>query len=126
MDDTPTNSKILQDALIANGFNVLIANSGEEGLQIIDKEKFTENDTILVDSNMPRMSGLDFIERVKRSGGKSDMKLYSKMKLPPEMEILAIRRGASGIAEFKDVVNSLLGRIDNLINKTEERLSKEI
>lgn len=125
VDDTPMNSEILAKMLKEKGFEVIIANDGNEGLNILKEQKFTEDDLILVDVNMPGMTGFEFVDKVKRAGGKSDMKMYSAMIPPPEYKTLALRAGASGISELNNVIDSVFNRLDNLVNQTAQRLKHE-
>lgn len=119
------NSQILKETLEKQGFQVLTADNGNDGLRILKEEKFTENDVILVDMNMPQMSGLEFVDRAKRAGGKSDMKIYTRGSIPNEYKILAHRVGAASIEGFEDVMVSIFARLNNVVNQTEQRLKHE-
>lgn len=59
-DDKPLLS-VLNDFLIARGFNVVTAESGEEGL---DRMEAFSPDIILLDVNMPGMGGIGFLRRI--------------------------------------------------------------
>lgn len=126
VDDTPMNAEVLSKMLREKGFEVILASDGNQGLDILKKEKFDENDLILVDVNMPGMNGFEFVENVKRSGGKSDMKMYSAMKPPIEFKTMALRAGASGISELNSVMDSVFNRLDNLVNQTQQKLDNPI
>ncbi len=64
LDDSPINIYMEKMILEKLGHRVFAANSGEEGLIIIDKENI---DCIITDINMPDMSGIEFAEKL-RSG----------------------------------------------------------
>lgn len=54
--------QIYRDILRLDGYNVLEAEDGEEGLQIIGQQK---PDLILLDLVMPKVSGFDVLTKVK-------------------------------------------------------------
>lgn len=56
VDDSPTDAHVIAEALTRNGYNVMQAGSGEEGITIAKAEK---PDLILMDVVMPGMSGFE-------------------------------------------------------------------
>ena len=54
IDDSPTELHLFQGMLEKNGFNTLVADSGEEGLR---QAKSSRPDCILMDVVMPGMNG---------------------------------------------------------------------
>jgi two-component system response regulator MtrA len=62
IDDDPAITELLSVILRANGFDVLIANNGQEGLQII-KEKSPR--LIILDLMMPDMDGWQVCKAVR-------------------------------------------------------------
>ena len=54
IDDSPTELHLFQGMLEKNGFNTLVADSGEEGLR---QAKTSRPDCILMDVVMPGMNG---------------------------------------------------------------------
>ena len=56
VEDDPTLSMIISETLQRNGFNIMTADNGEEGLK-----KFTKHgaDMIVADVMMPRMDGFE-------------------------------------------------------------------
>jgi len=63
IDDSPTMRKIVRDSLSKVGdFDVMEAENCHEGLE---KLVVTQVDLILVDCNMPGMSGIDFTKAVR-------------------------------------------------------------
>lgn len=61
VDDEPINRLIFQKSLEEH-FEVLLAESGAEGLEIIQEKRF---DFIVSDYTMPDMNGLEFIGQVR-------------------------------------------------------------
>ena len=62
VDDEPNILSSLRRLFRAKGYEVLIANGGEEGLAILEKEKV---DLIISDMRMPNMTGAVFLEHVR-------------------------------------------------------------
>jgi len=64
VDDSPTVREILEDILSANGFRVILAQDGYEGLVRVQDAR---PDLILLDLLMPRMDGYEVCRRLKRN-----------------------------------------------------------
>jgi len=62
VDDSKTMRQMLMHALSKAGFNVVQAEDGVEGLQVLSH---SNPDAIVTDINMPRMDGFGFIEGVR-------------------------------------------------------------
>ncbi len=62
VDDNPTNVKVLQTRLAAEGYEVVTAGDGEEGLAAARREK---PDLILLDVMMPKVDGLEVCRRLR-------------------------------------------------------------
>ncbi|MDO9266323.1 MAG: chemotaxis protein [Sulfurimonas sp.] len=75
LDDSSTARKIVKEALVKMGFDVLEAMDGKEGLQKLDElyelygEDLSKNLKIIIsDVEMPRMDGFHFAANVKEDG----------------------------------------------------------
>lgn len=69
VDDSPTDTHVLSEMLQKNGFSVITASSGEEGIEIARAQK---PDLVLMDIVMPGMSGFEAtraIAKDKETGG---------------------------------------------------------
>ena len=62
VDDTPDNVKVLRAFLHSAGFDVLIAEDGDEGIQVVE---YAMPDLILLDIMMPNMNGFDVCRHLK-------------------------------------------------------------
>ena len=62
IDDTPDNIKVLYQFLVGAGFEVLIAEDGEEGIQVT---KNARPDLILLDVMMPGLNGFEVCQLLK-------------------------------------------------------------
>jgi len=90
IDDEPGLRQTVSLILAEEGYTVHTASDGEEGLA---KANELEPDIILCDVRMPRLSGLDFLDRYKQAGGRGMvivMTAYGSI----EMAVDAMKRGA--------------------------------
>jgi two-component system chemotaxis response regulator CheY len=65
VDDAYTIRDALRTLLVANGFEVLEAESGEQGLEVLEQQTV---DLIISDLNMPGMDGLTMCGHIKARG----------------------------------------------------------
>ncbi len=65
VDDSRTMLAMLRHTLSDAGFDVLQAEDGQQGLDVLEQE---EVDIVITDINMPVMDGIEFIKRVRASG----------------------------------------------------------
>lgn len=70
VDDNPTNLAVLYEALEAQGYELLIAMSGEEALGIAAE---AQPALILLDINMPGMDGFETCRRLKADEGTKEI-----------------------------------------------------
>jgi len=66
VDDSPTVRQQVQIALKDCGFEILEASDGVEGISKISTDR--EVALVILDVNMPRMNGLEMLEKVKDAG----------------------------------------------------------
>lgn len=62
VDDEVNMCSVMQDILVDEGYEVMVAENGNEALQIVHK---VTPDLIITDINMPCMGGLDLLREVK-------------------------------------------------------------
>lgn len=62
VDDNPTNVKVLQTRLVAEGYEVVTAGDGEEGLATARQQT---PDLILLDVMMPKLDGIEVCRRLR-------------------------------------------------------------
>ena len=63
VDDNVAMSKTLSDILQMIGFNIHVAESGEEGIEKVKEWSF---DIILMDVKLPGMNGIDAFKEIKK------------------------------------------------------------
>lgn len=65
VDDSRTMLAMLKHTLTSAGYEVLQAEDGQQGLDVLAKESV---DLVITDVNMPVMDGMTFIRNVRASG----------------------------------------------------------
>ena len=87
IDDSEVALQIIKDDLEDGGFNVLLANSGQEALDIINAGE--RPDAVLVDLMMPGMDGGAFCKNMKSNDETKDIPVIL-VSMKEEAEIRAI------------------------------------
>lgn len=70
IDDQPENLRVLMDALEREGYQVVVALDGEEGLE---RAEFVRPDLILLDVQMPGLDGFETCRRLKQRAAVADI-----------------------------------------------------
>jgi two-component system KDP operon response regulator KdpE len=106
VDDEPQLRRALRSTLSALGFVVSDADSGEAALERVREEKF---DLILLDINMPGISGLETCRAMRARSDVSILMLTVRDRAEDKIE--ALDAGADGYVTKPFDVNELLARI---------------
>ena len=112
IEDEPTTARAIELMLTTEGFNVYSTDLGEEG---VDLGKLYDYDIILLDLNLPDMTGVDVLAKVK---GNSHLKRTPVVILTTSKEeedlVASYKLGANSyvrkpvdFGEFAKVVNSI-------------------
>jgi len=67
VDDEPQIRRVLQATLSSSGYDVILAKDGQEAIEMVIRE---HPDLILLDVNMPGMSGLDLHRHLSTAGNR--------------------------------------------------------
>ncbi|WP_370476478.1 tetratricopeptide repeat protein [Tamlana flava] len=70
VDDEPINRRVLENHLNLAGYQVFEASNGKEALELVEKNDF---DLILLDIMMPRMSGYEVCEIIRKTYSPSEL-----------------------------------------------------
>ena len=73
VDDSETQRLSLRMSLSLRGFEVILAEDGQEAWGIFQTKEFN---AVLTDYDMPHMDGLELIQRIRKSGSKVPIILY--------------------------------------------------
>ncbi len=96
VEDTLTQAMLFQHTLEKHGFQVKIARSGRQALEVIQKDR---PDAVLTDINMPEMSGYELAQKIKADSTTSDITvILLTATLSPEAIYECIKSGADEIA----------------------------
>lgn len=120
VDDRADNIEFMREYILEpNGYNVIVARDGEEGLKKALSEK---PDVMVSDLVMPKMGGLDLLEAL-RDKGVDLPAIMMTFHGSEETAVRAFRLGAKDYIIKPFTVEEMLNAIDNAL--VEARLRKE-
>jgi len=106
VDDEPQIRRVLRSTLSFRGYTISEATSGEEALQLVPKLK---PDLILLDMNLPGMSGVDTCREIRRT---SDAPIIMLTVRNAERDkVVALDAGADDYVTKPFSIEELLARI---------------
>ena len=114
IDDEKSIRNVLKDILANEGFTVEEATDGEEGLQKFQTGNF---DVILCDIKMPRIDGIEFLQKVMATGTELPVIMISGHG-NIETAVDAVKKGAFDYIAKPPDLNRLLITIRNALDKT--------
>jgi twitching motility two-component system response regulator PilH len=92
VDDSPTELHLFQNMLEKNGFQTLVADSGEEGIRQAQSQR---PDCILMDVVMPGMNGFQATRKLTRDPGTAQIPVIMITTKDQETDkIWGMRQGA--------------------------------
>ena len=92
VDDSPTEVHVLQTMLTKNGHEVVVATSGEEGVEMAKAEM---PDLILMDVVMPGMNGFQATRQISKNAETSSIPVIMVTTKDQETDkVWAMRQGA--------------------------------
>ncbi|HEX9952941.1 MAG TPA: response regulator transcription factor [Rubricoccaceae bacterium] len=117
VDDEPDLVELVEYALAAEGFRVLTARDGAEGLAIAEAER---PDLVVLDIMMPRLNGVELTERLRES---SHLRLTPILMLTARTgegdEIAGLEAGADDYLPKPVSTRRLISRIRALLRRSE-------
>lgn len=116
VEDESSMRNILKEELTEEGFKVLEALDGEEGLEIAKRE---HPDLILLDLKMPKMDGVEMLQKLREDEWGSTAKVI----------VLTVFKENEKIAEVLESGGydyiTKNGGVENVIQSVKEKLGKE-
>jgi len=114
VEDDYTTVQLIEFLLKKNNFEVLVANNGVEALEISRKQK---PDLILMDVIMPKMDGIEAIEKLQEDENTRDIPIVILSALGQEMDVMrGLQAGASGyiVKPFspKELLDEIRGKLE--------------
>lgn len=126
VDDNENNRAICKDNLEMEGCQVLLANNGEQGLNIAKEQK---PDLILLDIMMPVMDGFEFLERLKADPELANIPvLMLTAKSESKDVVRALESGAQDYLTKPFAIDELIARVNTLVRlkKVEDQLRASV
>ena len=116
VEDDKSYLWILRQSFENEGFSVLFAEDGEEGLEAAIKEK---PDLILLDILMPKMDGITMARKLKEKGTESYIMFLTNFK-----DAEHVSQAVEAVNETDYIVKSDL-HVDQIIVRVKKRLGTE-
>lgn len=95
VEDEPPLSEILKDHFENEGFRIIVAKDGEEGLGLALSKK---PDMILLDINLPKLNGLDMLKQLRTYEAGKSIPAIALTNLNDTKEVNEAL--ASGVSDF--------------------------
>lgn len=112
IEDDPLLTKMYEAKFTSEGFRVLIAHNGQEGLELATSESA---DIVILDIMMPKLSGIDLLEKLRKSKKGKDIPVIILTNLTEKEEReKAIKLG---VKEYLIKTNVTPGEIVEKIHK---------
>src|SRR5580704_11585932 len=113
IDDNPGSLELLSSALAQPDLEILTAGDPEEGLDLLHEH---HPQIVLTDLVMPKLSGMDVLERVMEFDPSTDVILMTA-HYSTESAVEAIRKGASDYLNKPISIATLRQRIGKLVDE---------
>lgn len=111
VDDHPAIRRILETILVEAGYDCVSVESGELAIEVAQTLKF---DLVILDINMPRMSGLEVLSRIRQW-------VPAVLMVTADHDIntvkAAVRLGCDGYVAKPIVPATLLGRVKRVLER---------
>jgi len=116
IDDFEESVEIMQERLVRQGYDVMVAYDGENGLEMASEKK---PDLILLDIMLPRMDGWEVLEKLKKDEGVSSipviyMTAYTTIQYEGERK-RAMQAGAADFLKKPFDLDELVRKINDCI-----------
>jgi len=108
IEDEKPLSHALKLKLVHEGYDVSIAEDGEEGLKMAQDENF---DLVLIDIIMPKMDGFTVISKLQESGKTSNIIVLSNLGQKEDIE----KAKEMGVTQYMVKSNTPISRIVDAI-----------
>jgi len=127
VDDAPDTLEIIQKLLSYEGYEIILASTGEEGVKRVEEER---PEVVLMDINLPGIDGTEALRRIRRINPIQSVIMLTAFATV-ENAILALKEGATDFIKkpFENehlihIVNQSLEKYRTL--KEKEKLEEEV
>jgi two-component system, OmpR family, KDP operon response regulator KdpE len=121
VDDEASLRKALRTSLVASGFSVEEARSGEEALDAIREHSF---DLVLLDINMPGLNGFDACQRIRSLSPQAGIVMVTVKDLE-EDKVRALEAGADDYVTKPFRLRELTARLRAVLRRTRPQANVE-
>lgn len=121
VDDEPPLRKALRSSLTASGFDVQEARNGEEALDNVQQQAF---DLVLLDINMPGISGIDACRRIRSLSPKAGIVMVTVRDME-EDKVRALEAGADDYITKPFKLRELTARLRAVLRRTRGSIPAE-
>jgi two-component system cell cycle response regulator DivK len=114
VEDNPVNLKLVRDVLTFAGYDVIEAQSGEDGLRVAQE---SPPDLVLMDLQLPGMDGTETLFRMREGplGSQVPVVAVTALAMAEDKE-RAARAGFDGYIEKPISVRALPGQVEAFLN----------
>lgn len=119
VEDDATLRRILRDVLIIKGYEVLVAEDGEEGCRLFSEH---DVDLVIADVMMPRIDGFEMVRRMRDKGTKTQFIFLSALDSAEDV-VEGFRAGGHDYLRKPFDMNELMVRVESLLSRLEVRQS---
>ncbi|MBI4034173.1 MAG: response regulator [Candidatus Brennerbacteria bacterium] len=116
VEDEPLLANLLRQRLEKEGFKVILATDGEEGLKIL---KTSQPNLILLDIILPKLSGFELMERLKTDPdfGKSPIVIISNLGQESDVERGRVLGAIGYFVKAKMSIEDLVKRVKSFLGQ---------
>jgi len=107
IDDQPGVRQMLQEVFMAENMDVLLAASGREAFEVLQKQ---EPDLILLDMKMPEMTGVEFLQQLRAKDINYPvilMSAYGEHEINQEKEEIGILEHVTKPFDLQEIINAV-------------------
>jgi len=122
VEDDKKIADALKKGLVNEGYVVEVSYDGEEGFELVDLSK---PDLIVLDRMLPRINGIDFIEKLRKKENRVPILMLSALG-ETEEKIEGLNIGADDYLSKPFSFEELLARIKSLLRRPKEYTSEEL
>lgn len=119
VEDDATLRRILRDVLMIKGYEVLVAEDGEEGCRLFSEH---DVDLVIADVMMPRIDGFEMVRRMREKGTKTQFIFLSALDSAEDV-VEGFRSGGHDYLRKPFDMNELMVRVESLLSRLEVRQS---
>ena len=119
VEDDATLRRILRDVLIIKGYELLVAEDGEEGCRLFSEH---DVDLVIADVMMPHVDGFEMVRRMRDKGTKTQFIFLSALDSAEDV-VEGFRAGGHDYLRKPFDMNELMVRVESLLSRLEVRTS---